>query len=139
MMEIRYAREEDRDFWFRLDRHLSPAGFVAKVRDRQAYLLLIAGEPAGLMRYGLFWDTIPFCNLLYIRSEHRRRGGGKLLMSHWEQEMKRLGFPLVLTSTQADEDAQHFYRKLGYRDCGGLVLPAGGQTPPLELILCKNL
>ena len=31
------------------------------------------------------------------------------------------GYGMVLTSTQVDEDAQHFYRKLGYKDCGGLT------------------
>ncbi|NLV92595.1 MAG: GNAT family N-acetyltransferase, partial [Firmicutes bacterium] len=42
---------------------------------------------------------------------------------------------IVMTSTQADEEGQHFYRKLGYRDIGGFVLPG----EPLELIMIKEL
>lgn len=139
MEEIRCALESDREFWFRLDRHLAPEAFARKVRERQAYICLADGVPAGLPRYGLFWDSIPFCNLLYVAEGSRGQGLGRALMQHWEGEMKRLGCNLLMTSTQADESAQHFYRKLGYRDCGGLVLGTGGQVPPLELVLCKEL
>ncbi len=56
-------------------------------------------------------------------------------MRRWEADMRELGHRLVLTSTQADESAQHFYRKLGYVDCGGLLLE--GQAT--ELFLSKKL
>ena len=135
MAEIRFALPEDRDFWFRLDRHLPESAFEAKRRDGQAYVLLAEEDPAGLLRWNLFWDNTPFCCLLYVEPGHQRRGFGRLLMERWERDMRAGGHKLVLTSTQADESAQHFYRKLGYRDCGGLVLP--GQST--ELFLCKEL
>ena len=40
MWEIRYVQPQDRDFWFRLDRHLPEAEFERKVREKQGYLLL---------------------------------------------------------------------------------------------------
>lgn len=132
---IRPLRPEDRDFWFRLDRHLSGDAFLRKLQDGTAYVLLLEAAPAGLLRYGLFWDSIPFCHLLYIDPPHQRRGLGRALMAHWETEMARAGFDLVMTSTQADEEAQHFYRKLGYRDAGCLLLP----TQPTELFFTKSL
>lgn len=46
---------------------------------------------------------------------------------------------MVLTSTQVDEDAQHFYRKLGYRDCGGFVIDVPGYEQPMELFLSKAI
>ena len=52
----------------------------------------------------------------------RKKGYGKRLMAHWEADMKSKGYEITLTSTQVDENAQHFYRKLGYKDCGGLFL-----------------
>ena len=61
--------------------------------------------------------------------------GGRQLVSHWEALMKAKGYPLVMTSTQSDETAQHFYRKLGYVDAGALLL----QDEPLEIILTKAL
>lgn len=54
-------------------------------------------------------------------------------MRFWEEDMRRRGYKMVMISTQADEEAQHFYRKLGYIDCGALVLD--GQ--PTELFIKK--
>ena len=139
MTEIRSVREEDRAFWFRLDRHLSGPGFAEKVRTGQGLVLLEDGVPAGLLRWNLFWDEHPFCCLLYVEAARRGRGLGRMLMTRWEEDMRARGHALVLTSTQADEEAQHFYRKLGYRDCGGLVLDAPGYAQPMELILMKRL
>ena len=42
---------------------------------------------------------------------------------------------MVMTYTQADEYAQHFYTHLGYRAAGGFVLPGD----PYELIFVKEL
>lgn len=33
MENIRYVKEEDRSFWFKLDKHLSEAEFQKKIRD----------------------------------------------------------------------------------------------------------
>jgi len=33
--------------------------------------------------------------------------------------MKLKGYNNVLTSTQSNEEAQHFYRKIGYTEIGG--------------------
>ena len=135
MTEIRYVEKNDREFWFRLDRHLPAAEFDRKVRDRQGYVLLEDARPVGLLRYNLFWDNTPFCTMLYVERDDRRRGYGSKLMRHWELDMQSRGYDLLLVSTQADEDAQHVYRKLGYRDCGGFVL----ENQPMELLLAKRI
>ena len=135
-VEIRPVTAEDRRFWFSLDRHLPEGEFDRKVRDRMGYVLTVDGEPTGLLRYHLFWDNTPFCTMLFVRGSDQRKGYGRRLVRHWEQEMKRLGYGLVMTSTRADEKAQHFYRKLGYRDCGSFF-PDEGQ--PLELIMLRKL
>ena len=139
MIEIRYVQLEDKTFWYQLDRHLPEQAFEGKVRDRQGYVLLVDGEPTGLLRYNLFWDNTPFCNLLFVRESHQRKGLGTLLMTHWEQDMKSQGYGMLLTSTQVDEGAQHFYRKLGYRDCGGFVIDLPAFAQPMELFLIKGI
>ena len=53
--------------------------------------------------------------------------------------MAEAGHALVLTSTQSDEEAQHFHRALGYRDCGGFLLPFPGFEQSLEVILGKTV
>ena len=87
------------------------------------------------MRWNLFWDSIPFCTMLYVRAESRRCGLGNMLTAHWEAEMRALGHDLCMISTQSDEAAQHFYRKLGYKDAGCLLL----DTQPAELFFTKSL
>lgn len=139
MIEIRYVREEDKAFWYELDRHLPDGEFSRKVRDRQGYILLVDGLPAGLLRYNLFWDNTPFCTLLFIEKDHQKKGLGSRLMAHWERDMKAQGYGMLLTSTQVDEEAQHFYRKLGYRDCGGFVIDLPPFAQPMELFLLKGI
>ncbi len=87
------------------------------------------------MRFNLFWDNIPFMNLLFILEEQRGKGYGKKMVEFWEHEMAKQGYKSVMTSTQSDEEAQLFYRRLGYADRGALVLP----DEPLEIIFYKNV
>lgn len=139
MITIRHAEESDRDFWFSLDRHLSVEVFARKAGLKEGYVIYEDDRPVGILRYNLFWDNTPFCTLIYVDPEHQRQGYGRRLMEHWEEEMRSLGFGLILTSTQADETAQHFYRKLGYKDLGGFVIDLPGYEQPTELILGKTL
>ena len=138
-MEIRYVKAEDKDFWFRLDLHLPETEFDRKVRDRMGYILSEDDSPAALLRYHLFWDNTPFCTMLFVDWEHQGKGYGRELMSYWERDMKKSGYGMVMVSTQVDEQAQHFYRKLGYQDAGGLVITIPGYEQPMELFLIKKI
>ncbi|MBQ9409096.1 MAG: GNAT family N-acetyltransferase [Clostridia bacterium] len=136
---IRPAVRADWPAWHALDRALEQAAFEGKCADGTAYVALCGDRFVGVMRYSLFWDSIPFCNLLCIDAACRRKGIGRALMGRWEEDMKAKGHGLLLTSTQADETAQHFYRKLGYKDLGGFTLDFPGITQPLEIILGKGI
>ena len=138
-MEIRFITTEDKPFWYSIDKHLPEKEFYKKIRDNQGYILIADDKPVGLLRYNLFWDNTPFCTLIYIEEQHQKQGWGRLLMTHWEQDMRKQGYRMVLTSTQVDEDAQHFYRKLGYKDCGGLTVDVPGYEQPMELFMVKQL
>ena len=91
------------------------------------------------MRYDLFWDNTPFCTLLYVDERCCGRGHGGALMRRWEADMKVRGYGLLMTSTLADETAQHFYCKLGYHGAGGLLLDVSGYEQPMELFLIKAI
>ncbi|WP_277405636.1 GNAT family N-acetyltransferase [Lacrimispora xylanisolvens] len=139
MVSIRYVQEEDRKFWLKLDKHLTKTEFEKKIRDKMGYVLLEDNIPYGLLRYNLFWDNTPFCTMLYVDSGSRGRGYGKKLMEFWEKDMESMGYGMLMTSTQVDEDAQHFYRKLGYQDSGGLIINIPGYEQPMELFLIKKI
>ncbi|GAK40936.1 GNAT family acetyltransferase [Paenibacillus sp. TCA20] len=49
--------------------------------------------------------------------------------------MRQQGYATVMTSTQSNEDAQHFYRKLGYKDAGCLMQ----ENDPMEILFTKKL
>lgn len=139
MLEIKYVRQNDKDFWFSLDKHLPIEEFEVKVKRKQGYVIFDNNKPIGLLRYNLFWDSIPFCTMLYIKTTHQKSGYGSHLMQYWEKDMKQHGYDIVLISTQVDETAQHFYRKLGYKDCGGLLLNSVNYHQPMELFMVKSL
>lgn len=139
MIEIRHVEKEDREFWRRLDRHLPEGEFKNKVRTKRGYVIVKDHVPIGLLRYNLFWDQIPFCTMLFIDAPFQGKGYGKILVEYWETDMKRQGHGMVLTSTQTDETAQHFCRKLGYKDCGGLVMDILGYAQPMEMFLAKKI
>lgn len=139
MLEIRYVQIEDKDFWYSLDGHLPEREFINKVRDKRGYIITEYGKPIGLLRYNLFWDNTPFCNMLFVDFDHQNKGYGAKLMNYWEKDMKSQGYGMLMTSTQVDETAQHFYRKLGYKDCGGIVINIPEYEQPMEMFLIKAI
>ena len=136
---IRYVDSGDKAGWYTLDNDFPESGFEEKVRNRQGYVVLEDGNIVGILRFNLFWDSIPFCNMLYIREGHRGRGNGTQLMERWERDMLDAGCGMVMLSTQVDETAQFFYRKLGYKDAGGFVVDIPGYEQPMEMIMLKGL
>ena len=74
-------------------------------------------------------------NLLYFDKSYRRKGLGSKVVYYWEKAMKENGYKMVMTSTLANEQAQFFYRKQGYRDAGCLLL----ENEALEILFTKNI
>lgn len=132
---IRPATLLDLPFLAANDVHINPAEREGVLRQGRILLVDVGGHPVGWLRWGMFWDNTPFMNLLYLLDGFRGLGLGRALVDHWECLMRSQGHGMVMTSTQANEAAQHFYRRLAYRDIGGFVLP----DEPLELILIKQL
>lgn len=132
---LRPAVPADLAFLAGHDRHITPAELDSSIRLGRILLAETDGQICGWLRWNLFWDNTPFMNLLYILDGYRGQGFGRALVRHWEDQMQALGHAVVLTSTQADEYAQHFYRRLGYRDIGGFVMGAD----PMELIMYRVL
>ena len=138
-IEIRYVTAQDKEFWYTLDRHLPQEEFEDKVNKKRGYVLWEDEIPVALLRYNLFWDNTPFCTLLFVDWPHQKKGYGRMLMAHWEADMKSKGYGMLLTSTQVDEEAQRFYRKLGYKDCGGFTVDIPGYEQPMELFMIKAI
>ncbi len=132
---IAFAGPGDLDYLASKDPHVSPDAIREKIGRREILVLLHEGRRAGFLRFGYFWDRIPFINLLWVDEGSRGAGLGTRLISFWENEMRELGHDVVMTSTLSSERAQHLYRRLGYEDCGSLLVPG----EPTELLLVKRL
>lgn len=133
-MEIRKAIRSDIDWLVAHDHHVSAVMLPKKIRDEEIYVV-VERELIGWLRYSLFWDSIPFMNLLFVVEGYRDQGIGKRLVEYWEHEMAQKGYKTVFTSTQANEYAQHFYRKLGYTDISSFIMP----QEVMEIMLMKQI
>ncbi len=131
---IRIAKDSDFAFLSEHDRHVSSERLKHKIGTGRIYIYHEDESPLGWLRFSYFWDLIPFMDMLFILEDHRGRGIGRQIVQQWESDMFQSGADIVLTSTQADEPAQHFHRRLGYRDCGALFLPI---QLPAEIFLYK--
>lgn len=139
LLDIRYVSGHDEPFWFSLDKQLSKSEFDLKIRDRRGYVICLDGTPIGLMRYNLIWDIMPFLTLIYIMDAYHGKGYGTQALLYWENEMRGHGHKMVITSTQVDEQAQHFYRKLGYIERGSVFLDSTPFEQAQEMFMIKVL
>ncbi len=135
MTEIRYATMADKALLHSKDSHIQENIWEDSIRNRHEIIMFVDGAFVGWLRYNLFWDEIPFMNMLYFLEAYRGKGYGTQMVQFWESEMARLGYDKVMTSSQSHECAQHFYRKLGYRDAGGFF----PFCDDLEIIFTKRL
>jgi GNAT superfamily N-acetyltransferase len=139
-IQIRYANDSDLPYLIKNDSLVTEKIIKKKISDRQVIVCMKGEMPLGCMRFGFGWDMFPFLNFIIVEKDARGKGIGRELMEFWEQEMKAKGHKLVMTSTDVDEGAQHFYRKLGYRDSGGILFPQElFPASAMELVLIKIL
>lgn len=134
-MMFTIGTESDYQYILENDKHILKHLIKRKLSDGEIIIFLKDSERVGFLRYGYFWDSIPFINMLWIDEEHRRKGIGKDAMKFFEQLMSDKKFKMIMTSTLSDESAQHFYRKSGFRDAGCLLLP----DEAAELFLIKYI
>lgn len=136
-MEAKHVERKDQEFWMRVDKHADEVGFLNRVYTQTGYVLWEGDCPVGVMWYCVLWDNLPFLNFLFVKEEYRGNGFAAKAIKDWEQEMKKLGYKMLLISTQVDESAQGLYRKLGYVDCGGLLFDHTPFEQPMELFMRK--
>jgi ribosomal protein S18 acetylase RimI-like enzyme len=131
---IRLGTSEDTAWLIEHDHHVTPLMLQEKLAAQQILIAESQGLRVGWLRWGYFWDSIPFMNLLFVLAEYRGAAIGTQLVNVWEERMCKAGCTLLMTSTLSNEQAQHFYRRLGYEDRGALLMP----QEPLEIIFIKQ-
>jgi ribosomal protein S18 acetylase RimI-like enzyme len=139
MFFVTYATLDDMPHFCNEWENLPEHEFPLKIRDKRCYVLHYEDNRIGYMRYNLIFDFIPFLTCFYVDNAYQGKGFGRKAMEHWEDEMRSLGYKMIMVSTQVNEDGQHFYRKLGYKDMGAIVMDIPPYEQPLEMFLGKAL
>ena len=139
MLSISYATMQDKKYALSIGNDMPEREFDLKVRDKRCYILREGKEIIGIMRYNLIFDFVPFLSLIWLDESCQGKGYGTQAMKFWEDEMRGLGHKMIMISTQVDEDGQHFYRKLGYKDMGAIVMDIPPYQQPLEMFIGKAL
>ena len=122
MLSIRPATLTDIEFLNGLE--LAPIETKLKeVLDSGNIQIAMADNTSvGFLSFSILWGKLPFLELIEVLVSQRGQKFDAGTVRAWEQDMRSRGFDLVLTSTNADGDAQHFWRKMGYVDCGALTV-----------------
>ena len=136
ILAIRKADEKEITDITRYDKHISQERLRGCILNGMVYAIEADNAIIGVMRYSLFWQSIPFLDLISIDPRHHGKGIGKQAMAYWESQMRSLGYAYTLTSTQEDETAQFFYEKIGYSRTGEFLPP---EQAVKELIYQKHL
>ena len=135
-MEIRLANSKDLQGVIQYDKHIPEDRVAACIREGQVYVLRDGEEILGILRFSLFWQSVPFLDLMYLDEICRGKGHGSRMMTVWEEAMKEKQYEYVMLSTQEDETAKFFYEKLDYRRIGAFLPP---EQEADELIYLKML
>ncbi|OPZ89368.1 MAG: Acetyltransferase (GNAT) family protein [Firmicutes bacterium ADurb.Bin419] len=134
-ISINYAEFADFEYLIKNDKHISKEMLEKKIDGKEVITIRVDDNVVGWLRYNYFWDNTPFMNMLYFDESYRQKGLGSKVVYYWEMAMKEKGYTRVMTSTLANEQAQFFYRKQGYKDAGCLLL----ENEALEILFTKNI
>jgi predicted N-acetyltransferase YhbS len=78
----------------------------AVVERGQALVARDQDALVGWLRWGMFWDEVPFMNMLHVVEDRRHQGIGRRLVEEWQHRCRQSGHALVMTSTMSSESAQ---------------------------------
>ncbi len=134
MIQIRYAKPYDYELVLKIDSSINEQKWNSWVKREQVIFAFINDELAGWLQYSFFMEKIPFVNRLYVCEKYQRQSLGTGLMKFWEFEMAERGCFNLMLSTEAENTANDFYEKLGYKVLGSFDYFGGH----IELLLGKQ-
>lgn len=94
---IRYAEEREFDIIRKHDRHISEKELKEAIQAKRVLVMCQNDCFVGWLRFNLFWDEIPFMNMLYLLEEYSifingicwRNTGGRDTADGWLISGKR--------------------------------------------------
>jgi len=80
---IRYANKDDFETLKKYEHNVNESELKNSINSKRTLVMFNNNVFIGWLRFNLFWDNIPFINMLYFLEEYRGKGYGKQLMNHW--------------------------------------------------------
>ena len=112
---IRYARPEDIDILVQNDTHVDKAEMLNLINLDRVYIMEDDGRFIGWLRYNLFWDHIPFMNMICLNDSERGKGyASRLIRAVCAAEAARHNSVQLF----CDPSLEPFYSKLGFAVIG---------------------
>lgn len=119
MIQIRYADNDDYKLVQSISANMSKRRWQQFINNKQAAVAFLNEKFAGFALYDFFYDNTPFLTEIFVEEECRRQTVGSFLLLFCEDAARNLGYKnMILTVNEANEAAQKFYKKLGYRQLG---------------------
>jgi ribosomal protein S18 acetylase RimI-like enzyme len=132
---IRVARGSDFTFLRGFSTDPTDRQLRAQIQDGRLRIIESTEGQVGFIKFYVLWEILPFIEVIMVRDECRRCGIGRRAVRAWEGEMAARSLSRAIVSTPANETAQEFWRRIGYRDCGSLALPGR----PIELFMYRDI
>jgi [ribosomal protein S18]-alanine N-acetyltransferase len=88
--------------------------------DRERYLAMAGGKPAGFLMINMQGAFIGYVQLIGVAPEFRGRGVGRALIEFAEQRIFRETANVFICVSDFNRDAQAFYQRMGYEKVGAL-------------------
>lgn len=141
MFTINHATPSDLEDILKVDRYMPREEMIRKIETRPEQVLVLKedGNVVGVLRWLLFWDYIPYTCFLSVSDSYRGKGYAKKALCFWEEKMAEEGWPMLMVSIPSDDDAQHFYRKQGYKDAGMMTFNDEPYKQASELFFSKSI
>ena len=106
--------------WVTLDTGYERSLSLLGNASRERYLAKMNGERAGFLMISMQGAFVGYIQLLGVAARFRGQGVGKALLEYAEQRIFRETPNVFICVSDFNQEAQHFYAKLGYRRVGEL-------------------
>jgi len=119
-MNVRFAELKDLDYCIESDyKHVSEALVRKWIEEKVAIVAEVDRKPRGYLRMEYLWLKIPYIGVIRVDEEYRRRGVGTAMIKFLEEYLRRCGYKVLYSSSQANEpEPQAWHRKIGFEECG---------------------
>jgi ribosomal protein S18 acetylase RimI-like enzyme len=138
MVDVAKPSRTDVEWLLCHDPHVGEPWVLRCIDLGEYFVARIQGDIVGFLRFSLFWGRIPYMEMIWVSSAHRRSGVGTALFRMWEDEMRRDAYGMLMTSSEADEpEPQDWHRRNGFSETGAIKLPSIQSVP--EVFFLKQV